>query len=92
MKYEKKFYIIEIKIVIIFKINLNLKKIEFKIEKLKLNFNASFIIKFKLINVNEIYEIYYKINYIIYNYEIIINLKLFEKIKFFLLKNKFFIS
>ena len=47
--------------------------------------------KFKLININKIYKIYRKINYIIHDYEIIINFKFFEKIKFFLLKNNFFI-
>ena len=83
---------IEIKIVIIFKINFDLKKFEFEIEKSKLNFNVSFIMKFKLINVDEVCEIYRKINYIIHDYKIIINFKPFEKIKFFLLKNKFFIS
>ena len=83
---------IEIKIVIIFKINFDLKKFEFEIEKSKLNFNVSFIMKFKLINVDEVCEIYRKINYIIHDYKIIINFKPFKKIKFFLLKNKFFIS
>ena len=82
---------IEIKIVVIFKINFDLKNFEFKIEKSKLSVNALFIIRFKLINVNEIYEIYCKINYIIHDCEIIMNLKFFKKIKFFLLKNKFFI-
>ena len=48
--------------------------------------------KFKLTNINEIYEIYRKINYIIYDYEIITSFKPSKKIKYFLLKNKFFIS
>ena len=92
MKYEKKLYIIKMKIVIIFKINLDLKNFEFEIEKSRLDFDALFIIRFKLTNINEICEIYRKINYIIHDYEIIINLKPFKKIRFFLLKNKFFIS
>ena len=83
---------IEIKIIIIFKINLDLKNFEFEIKKSRSDFGVSFIIKFKLTNVNETCEIYRKINHIIHDYKIIINLKLFEKIKFFLLKNIFFIS
>ena len=82
---------IERKVVIIFEINLDLKNFEFEIEKSRLSFDASFIIKFKLTNVDEIYEICYKINHIIYDYEIITNLKPFEKIKSFLLKNISFI-
>ena len=91
MKYKEKFYIIEIKIVIIFKTNLDLRNFEFEIEKSKSDFNVSFIIKFKLISVDEVYEIYRKINHIIYDYKIKMNFKFFKKIKFFLLKNKFFI-
>ena len=82
---------IEIKIMIIFKINLNLKNFEFEIEKSRLSFDVSFIMKFKLTNVDKIYEIYYKINHIIHDCEIIINFKFLKKIRFFLLKNKLFI-
>ena len=83
---------IEIKIVIIFKISLDLRNFEFEIEKSKSDFDALFIMRFKLINVDEICEIHRKIDHIIYNYKIIINLKPFKEIKFFLLKDKFFIS
>ena len=82
---------IEMKIVIIFKINFDLRNFEFGVEKSRLDFNVSFIMKFKLINVNKTCEIYHKINYIIHDCGIITNLKLFKKIKFFLLKNKSFI-
>ena len=77
---------------IIFEINLDLRNFEFKIEKSKSGFDASFIMKFKLINVDEIYEICRKTNHIIHDYKIITNLKFFKKIRFFLLKNKLFIS
>ena len=83
---------IEIKVVIVFKINFDLRNFEFEIEKSRSNFNVSFIMRFKLTNVNKICEIYYKINHIIYDYEIITSLKPFKEIKFFLLKNKFFLS
>ena len=82
---------IKIKIVVIFEVNFDLKKFEFEIKKSKSNFDALFIIKFKSININEICEICRKINYIIYDYKIIISFKFFKKIKFFLLKNKLFI-
>ena len=83
---------IEVRVVIVFEINLNLRNFEFKVEKSRLDFDASFIIKFRLTNVNETCEICRKINYIIHDCEIIINFKLFKEIKFFLLKDKFFIS
>ena len=83
---------IEIKIIIIFKINLDLKNFKFEIKKSRLGFDVSFMMRFKLINIDETCEIYRKINHIIHNYEIIINLKHFKKIRFFLLKDKFFIS
>ena len=83
---------IEIKIVIIFKISFDLKNFEFEIEKSKSDFDASFIMRFKLINIDKTCEICRKIDHIIYDYKIIINLKLFKKTKFFLLKNKLFIS
>ena len=82
---------IKIKIVVIFEVNFDLKKFEFEIKKSKSNFDALFIIKFKSININEICEICRKINYIIYDYKIIISFRFFKKIKFFLLKNKLFI-
>ena len=91
MKYKEKFYVIEIKIVIIFEISLDLKKIKFEIKKSRLGFNTLFIIRFKLTNVDEIYEICREINYIIYDYKIITSFKSFKKIRFFLLKDKFFI-
>ena len=82
---------IEVKIVVIFEINLDLRNFEFGVEKSELDFGALFIMRFKLVSVNEICEIYRKINYITHDCEIITSFKFFKEIKFFLLKDKFFI-
>ena len=83
---------IKIKIINIFKTSFDLRNFEFEIEKSRLSFDASFMIRFKLTNVDKACEIYRKINHVIHDYEIITNLKPFKKIRFFLLKNKPFIS
>lgn len=77
------------KIMIIFEINFDLKNFDFEIKKSKSSFKIPFIMRFKLINLDEVYEIYRKIKHVIHNCEILIRLKPSNETKSFLLKDKF---